>query len=296
MRLITIYILIISFLYSNNEDWDEVLNYSAYFSGIHVANATLKSKQKINLVNQEILHIEFQAKSRSSMKYIFPINDIISIDVKTKNWEPIRVKKKLREGNYRHNSIAKFNLNKRKFIFKKDTIAFLEKVMNPYSLIYFFRTKTLTPDTSFQINIVDNKKIIPLCFQVEHREKINFEHKNLSILGFQKQNAVSKWFVKSHICVVCSRWNEPFGRTALEASSAGCAVIITNKGGLPEASPKALRINNLNVKNLENALIKLIKNTKFKKTLQKKILSNFYLTNKFVSKKFDKYRNTLIKS
>ena len=172
MRLITIYILIISFLYSNNEDWDEVLNYSAYFSGIHVANATLKSKQKINLVNQEILHIEFQAKSRSSMKYIFPINDIISIDVETDNWEPIIVKKQLQEGNYIHNSIAEFNHNERKFIFNKDTISFLEKVMNPYSLIYFFRTKTLKPDTSFQINIVDNKKIIPLSFQVEHREKI----------------------------------------------------------------------------------------------------------------------------
>ena len=172
MRLITIYILIISFLYSNNEDWDEVLNYSAYFSGIHVANATLKSKQKINLVNQEILNIEFQAKSRSSMKYIFPINDIISIDVETENWEPIRVEKKLREGNYIHNSVAEFNHHERKFIFKKDTIAFLENVMNPYSLIYFFRTKTLTPDTSYQINIVDNKKIIPLSFQVEHLEKI----------------------------------------------------------------------------------------------------------------------------
>ena len=168
MRLITIYILIISFLYSNNEDWDEVLNYSAYFSGIHVANATLKSKQKINLVNQEILHIEFQAKSRSSVKYIFPINDIISIDVETENWEPIRVEKKLREGNYIHNSVAEFNHNERKFIFKKDTIAFLENVMNPYSLIYFFRTKTLTPDTSYQINIVDNKKIMALSFNVEH--------------------------------------------------------------------------------------------------------------------------------
>ncbi len=172
MRLITIYILIISFLYSNNKDWDEVLNYSAYFSGIHVANATLKSKQKINLVNREILHIEFQAKSRSSVKYIFPINDIISIDVETENWEPIRVEKKLREGNYIHNSVAEFNHNERKFIFKKDTIAFLEKVMNPYSLIYFFRTKTLKPNTSFQINIVDNKKIIPLSFQVEPPEKI----------------------------------------------------------------------------------------------------------------------------
>ena len=172
MRLITIYILIISFLYSNNKDWDEVLNYSAYFSGIHVANSTLKSKQIINLVNQEILHIEFQAKSRSSMKYIFPINDIISIDVETENWEPIRVEKKLREGNYIHNSVAEFNHDERKFIFKKDTIAFLEKVMNPYSLIYFFRTKILKPDASFQINIVDNKKIIPLSFKVEHPEKI----------------------------------------------------------------------------------------------------------------------------
>ena len=172
MRLITIYILIISFLYSNNEDWDEVLNYSAYFSGIHVANATLKSKQKKDLNNKDILNIEFQAKSRSSVKYIFPINDIISIDVETENWEPIRVEKKLREGDYIHNSVAEFNHDERKFIFKKDTIAFLENVMNPYSLIYFFRTKTLTPDTSYQINIVDNKKIIPLSFQVEHLEKI----------------------------------------------------------------------------------------------------------------------------
>ena len=139
---------------------------------IHIANATLKSKQKINLVNQEILHIEFQAKSRSSVKYIFPINDIISIDVETENWEPIRVEKKLREGNYIHNSVAEFNHDERKFIFKKDTIAFFEKVMNPYSLIYFFRTKTLTPDTSYQINIVDNKKIMALSFNVEHREKI----------------------------------------------------------------------------------------------------------------------------
>jgi len=172
MRLITIYILIISFLYSNNEDWDEVLNYSAYFSGIHVANATLKSKQKKDLNNKDILNIEFQAKSRSSVKYIFPINDIISIDVETENWEPIRVEKKLREGTYIHNSVAEFNHDERKFIFKKDTIAFLENVMNPYSLIYFFRTKTLTPDTSYQINIVDNKKIMALNFNVEHREKI----------------------------------------------------------------------------------------------------------------------------
>lgn len=128
----------------------------------------------------------------------------------------------------------------------------------------------------------------------EPREKHIFEHNKLKILGFQKHNIVSKWFEKSDISVVCSRWNEPFGRTALEASSAGCAVIVSNRGGLPEASPKALKIFNLNAKNLENAINKLVKKNNYKKSLQKKIYKHFYLTNIYIAKKIDAYRKKLI--
>ncbi len=128
----------------------------------------------------------------------------------------------------------------------------------------------------------------------EPRENHIFEHKNLKILGFQKYNVVTEWFVKSDISVVCSRWDEPFGRTALEASSAGCAVIITDKGGLSEASPKAIKIKSLTVKNIENSIEKLIKNVSLKKSLQKKIYKHFYLTNNYISKKIDRYRDKLI--
>ena len=128
----------------------------------------------------------------------------------------------------------------------------------------------------------------------EPREKLIFKHKNLKILGFQKYNSVTRWFIKSDISVVCSRWNEPFGRTALEASSAGCAVIISNKGGLKEASPKALKIKKLTVKNIENSIKKLIQNEKYKKLLQKKIYKNFYLTNNYISKIIDIYRDHII--
>ena len=128
----------------------------------------------------------------------------------------------------------------------------------------------------------------------EPRENHIFEHKNLKILGFQKYNAVTKWFVKSDISVICSRWDEPFGRTALEASSSGCAVIITDKGGLSEASPKAMKIKSLTVKNIENCIEKLIKDESLKKSLQKRIYKHFYLTNNYISKKIDKYRDKLI--
>ncbi len=128
----------------------------------------------------------------------------------------------------------------------------------------------------------------------EPREKYIFEHKNLKNLGFQKYNIVTKWFVKSDISVVCSRWDEPFGRTALEGSSAGCAVIITDKGGLSEASPKAMKIRTLTVKNIQNSIEKLIKNVSFKKSLQKRIYKHFFLTNNYISKKIDSYRDKLI--
>ena len=128
----------------------------------------------------------------------------------------------------------------------------------------------------------------------EQREKHIYKHKNLKNLGFQKNNIVTKWFIKSDISVVCPRKSEPFGRTALEASSAGCAVIISDKGGLSEASPKAIKIKTLTVKNVENSIKKLIKNVSFKKSLQKRIYDHFYLTNNYISKKIDNNRDELI--
>ena len=171
MRPITKLLIFISYLYSNSE-WAETLKYSAYFGGIHVANATLKSKHSTSSNGEKIFTIEFKAKSKASVNYIFPINDIVKIDLYRDSWEPIRVKKDLSQGNYTHRSIAQFNHVEKYFVFKNDTIEFSEKLMSPYSIIYFFRTKTLNPDTSYQVNIVDNKKIIPLSFTIQDKEKI----------------------------------------------------------------------------------------------------------------------------
>ena len=129
----------------------------------------------------------------------------------------------------------------------------------------------------------------------EPREKLSFKHKNLNILGFRKHDFTLNELGKSSICVVCSRWEEPFGRTALEASSRGCAVIITNKGGLKEAVTNPLIINKLNEKTLYNALNKLIANIRLRKKMQISSLKNFYLTNEFISKKIDNYRNGISK-
>lgn len=51
---------------------------------------------------------------------------------------------------------------------------------------------------------------------------------------FMPHEAVMATFRRAAIAVVPSVWDEPFGRTALEAMAAGAAVIASRRGGLPE--------------------------------------------------------------
>ena len=125
----------------------------------------------------------------------------------------------------------------------------------------------------------------------EKRERIFLKHKNADILGFLNHEKTLNIFKKTSIAVACSRWEEPFGRTSLEASANGCAVIITNKGGLPETVTNAKILESLSVKNLEKNLKLLISNSNLRKNLQYLSIKNFYLTHEFVTKKIDEYRS-----
>ena len=92
----------------------------------------------------------------------------------------------------------------------------------------------------------------------EPRENISFKHKNLKVKGYTKHNTVLKLLNKISISVICSRWEEPFGRTSLEAASRGSAVIISKRGGLPETSTSALILNKLTANEIFLEIEKLI--------------------------------------
>ena len=68
----------------------------------------------------------------------------------------------------------------------------------------------------------------------EPRENIKVNHPNFVFTGWIQHEKVLKIYNKSSITVVPSSWEEPFGRSSLEAGSRGNAVIISRKGGLPE--------------------------------------------------------------
>ena len=77
----------------------------------------------------------------------------------------------------------------------------------------------------------------------------------------------------------------------MEASANGCAVIITNKGGLPETITNARILKSLTEKDLTKEISNLIINEKLRKKLQTLSIKNFYLTHNYVTKMIDNYRD-----
>ena len=128
----------------------------------------------------------------------------------------------------------------------------------------------------------------------EPRETHIFKHKNLKIFGFKDNNTVLDILKKTSISVICSRWDEPFGRTSLEAASRGSAVIISNKGGLPETVKDGILLKKLTSNAIFNTIENLIKDKKKLLNLQKKNYKNFYLTHNYVAKLIDDIRENYL--
>ena len=127
----------------------------------------------------------------------------------------------------------------------------------------------------------------------EDRRSIYINHNQHKELGFLDHKKTLDILNQSEIAVVPSRWEEPFGRTALEASSCGCATIISNRGGLIETTNEAIILKKLDEKNLYNEIKKLILNDKKRKHIQENSRKNIKHTVIANTKIIDQIRESI---
>ena len=184
---------------------------------------------------------------------------------------------------YQSSSSVKIDFSK-----KKNIISFVGKlnIAKGYDIFGNAITKILDKHPSWRAKV----------FGDEPREQLSYNHKNLKILGFKNNKCILEQLKTVSISVVCSRWNEPFGRTSLEAASRGSAVIISNRGGLPETSINALILKNLEVNTLYNSINDLINNKNKLVNLQKSNYKNFKFTHKYIANIIDKIRKTFVEN
>ncbi len=125
----------------------------------------------------------------------------------------------------------------------------------------------------------------------EPREKYNFKHKNLKYKGWISHKKTLQIYNETSISIAPSFWDEPFGRTSMEAGSRGCATIISKKGGLIETNPAAIYLDNLTSIKLFSIIEDLIKNKNKLKKIQKKSYQNINHILSENTKLIDNYRD-----
>ena len=130
----------------------------------------------------------------------------------------------------------------------------------------------------------------------EDRKRPIINHINHTELGFLKHKQVLNFLGKSEIAVVPSRWEEPFGRTALESSSRACATIISNRGGLPETTDHCIILKKLNSNELYKQIKSLIKNEKLRRKIQNGGFNNIKHLIKDNTILIDKLRESLLQN
>ncbi|MDC1138405.1 glycosyltransferase [Candidatus Pelagibacter sp.] len=166
---------------------------------------------------------------------------------------------------------------------KKKIITFIGKLNTAkgYDLFGGAIIKILSKYKDWKAHVIGN----------EPREKLIFNHERLKILGFKSNKFILNFLKKVSISVICSRWDEPFGRTSLEAASRGCAVIISNKGGLPETCKNAVILKSLTQNEVYKSIENLILNREKLIKLQKLNHKNFIFNHKYIANIIDKLRS-----
>ena len=261
-----------------NSDIIEIHNRPNYIKKILL----LKKVKKILYFHNNPLEMKGSTSTDERLFLIKHLDKIIFNSLWTKNQFLINlpaIYKKIDKLSVVHQSAKKKKINIQK---KKKIITFVGKLNSAkgYDLFGKACIKILNKFNDWKVEVVGD----------ESREEISFNHSRFNLNGFQSHNYVQNLYKKTSIAVICSRWEEPFGRTSLEAVSNGCAVIISNRGGLPETTHDALILKKLNEFELYKLIRQLIINKNKRIELQKNALKNFYLTDAYISKKIDTIR------
>jgi glycosyltransferase involved in cell wall biosynthesis len=128
----------------------------------------------------------------------------------------------------------------------------------------------------------------------ESRKKIFPDTNTVNEIGYIDNDKVLDYYEKSEIAIGNSRWDEPLGRIAIEASSRKCCPIITNVGGLIESKNIALVLKENNSDNILKILKKLTQNVKELRKLQNQFYKKNFFDIKKISMSLDNIRDEIL--
>lgn len=114
------------------------------------------------------------------------------------------------------------------------------------------------------------KNVKSNSYQTNTYEILRKLEPKVKIHSFLSHLRVEELFSRASIVATPANWDEPFGRTSLEAMAYGCALVSTRRGGLAEFVDEscAMLINKVTPEEIFHSLVKLIEDNSLREKLQ----------------------------
>ncbi len=151
----------------------EKLTYEAFFNYIPAGTATLSVVGTETFNNRPVSHIQYKVKTGKMADKLFKVRDEINVWLDTESYNTYKVKKSIREGNYRQRSISEFYYEDSLAVCNEDTLKLNTPIKDPYSLLYYFRSLTLKTEQLLSFTTVDNKTLSTFQVKVVGKEEIS---------------------------------------------------------------------------------------------------------------------------
>ena len=241
-----------------------------------------KDLKKILIFHNDPLKLSGSVKKKEREKILENCEKIFFVS----NWVKDRFFEGFKTKNNEKCEVVYPSINKlKKFPKKENIIIFVGKLNKSkgYNLFGSAIIKILNEFKNWKCIVIGD----------EPREKYNFKHKNLKLLGWINHDKTLKFYEKAKIAVSPSTWDEPFGRTSMEAGSRGCATIISNRGGITETNLNSIILKNLNAAEIYNKIKFLIKNEKKARKIRLESFNNVVHDLDINTKKIDSIRSEI---
>ena len=99
------------------------------------------------------------------------------------------------------------------------------------------------------------------------------------MLGFIPIAEMRNWQARAAISACPSFWHDPMPKAVLESLAAGCALLTTRRGGIPEAAEgRALIIDSPSIENFADGFDRLLTDEEFRQDLQNTAWQDFPFT------------------
>jgi len=226
-------------------------------------------KEKINILQDcdKIIFVSFFVKER----FYYNINNLLST-----------------KGEVIFPSTNYYNHNFKRIPKKDKIIVFIGKLNSAKGYNYFGTAviNILKKYKNWRVIVAGNEK----------RESYNFYHERFKVFDWLSHKQIINIYKKSSISVVPSTWDEPFGRTAMESSDMGNALITSGRGGLKETTLNPIIIKKVNSQSIQKEIEKLIKQPKLLKKIQEFNYKNKKINYNDNLSKISNLKNNLIKN